>query len=66
MLLLNRLHLLDMATLLHVLECLINDCSIKGEASKFVLEVTRSDTPVMSFHDLLINELMFLTHLYEA
>ena len=66
MFLLDRWHLFYVATLLHVLECLVNDGGIKGEASELVLEVARSDTLVMSFHDLLIDELMLLTHLNEA
>ena len=64
--LLDRRHLLDVATLLHVLQSLIDDGGIKGEASQLVLKVTRSDALVMGFHDLLINELMFLAHLNEA
>lgn len=55
MFLLDRWHLLDVTTLLHVFERLVNDCGIKGEASELVLEVTRSDTLVVGFHDLLID-----------
>ena len=37
MFLLDRLHLLDVATLFHVLQRLVNDGGIKGEASQLVL-----------------------------
>jgi len=66
MFLLDRWHFLDVTALLHVLERLVNDGGVEGEASQLVLEVTRSDTLVVGFHDLLIDELMLLTHLNEA